>query len=154
MKTTLSIWFLFLLTACGEVKTPIDYIPEDPAAPFRGCLQEFTWDSGHYVNYYDIAFGSAANYGTCSNNQIRINKAMWPADTNLQEEIVFHYLGMCVLGRAEESGTDSIMNINLVPVDKYVANKTHYINQLVYGDTPIPTAPPFPTTIPLPTETK
>ena len=137
MRSLIVVAVSVLCMGCGDIKFPLNPFPE-PVSPFEHELSTFSVYYGHDVTHYPILFGDATTqfYGACFGEQIFIDRANWSIHPELHEQIVFHYLGACLLKRSEMWSGDTIMNINLVDPSLYSIKRLMYINELIYG-TPI-----------------
>ena len=155
MKTILV--FILFLTACGCPHKPqvnIDPILQPYFDSFfqAGMSQQVTVDISDIIIQFKVLSASGVNsivYGSCTSNinetpVVSINPNYWYSMTHdLQESLVYHELGHCLLGRGHTTamfkapdGTEqpvSIMYPNSTVVVEYGILKSYYIQELFQG---------------------
>ncbi len=130
-----------LMTACGREKK----VEIDPQ--FSGYVEGFKTASGNTVTIDDliIQFGDTENpraRGICrvaddSTPTIIVNQTTWEAISEAErEELIFHEMGHCVLGRKHHARTrtsgapESIMYPFSLTAHEYESEKQYYHDEL------------------------
>lgn len=89
-----------------------------------------------FITFGDLPQGRAGECTNLSNGDIVIDTLFWAyATVATKEQLIFHELGHCVLGREHNAKIvngreQSIMNPNLLLDSTYLPNRDEYIKEL------------------------
>jgi hypothetical protein len=144
-----------VLSACGGAKSGDSSHTNvvQVEAQFQSVVDAFTTESqaqGSPVTITDLIVQSTSNFpsgsemGTCIQEEgatpvIQISQPLWDSlDADGQQELLFHELGHCVLGRVHEENLNnsvptSLMNSEFLGSALYNANKAQYLHELFTG---------------------
>ena len=126
---------------------------KDLASKFEDESRSNGFELGGITRTIPIQFGETkpTEFAVCQTSdlgepRIKVNQSQWATlSDNMKEEVIFHELGHCALGRGhietrislhDEDGTteanvpESIMNPFLVPGETYHKNRKFYIREL------------------------
>lgn len=135
----LSVFILLLiLSGCGGSSSTT---PEtnDKFAAIQAKFNSLALQYGRVADTgVIIIFGSTTGKGQCFDNyspkRINISSTYWYANSTNdfdKEQLIFHELGLCSLGRAVVSDCNtSIMCPYLIDSSQYQSNYTNYMNEL------------------------
>lgn len=151
----LIIFFIFLYTcSCASLFSTRKYTYEHVDVRAMPYIKSFEREAGFKIPFVRVAFVSSfgkkhekkKTIGLCDKvaQQIYLPGYKWDdMDEYQREELVFHEIGHCVLGKKHDKrkikDSDcpySIMHPKVIPTKCYKKYRRHYINQLLQYDKP------------------
>lgn len=159
MKTLLFALTVLLVSACG--RGTVDPAFSDYVTRFEQASQDHGKPTkvNNSISFGDLGNASETGSGEAESNEtvavchngflqahdIIVDKNAWTGMTDTdREEVIFHELGHCVLGRGHTNETQwnltagykvatSVMNVERVNVSAYEASRDSYVDELFNG---------------------
>lgn len=132
MKTIYAT-LLLLLAACGHHGQDAELVPVIQTFAQEAQTRGIPVDTSVSVTFGEPDAGTMAQCKhVLADHWIVVSRDEWLRDSDARrEEILFHELGHCVLGRPHlDDGTETLMTTKLVSEDVYEGARTTFIDEL------------------------